>query len=165
MVVEPPNDGSDPKERAKLAMQNADRFFATEEEEEEEVLVGDGLPFEMLPLIMRCALWTVWLGLIVGSVDSVYLAVGLKVPVSVSTFSTLAVFSVLSFGVLGGLLGLIVGLPLFALFGRGRPSRFAAVDFSTVGLLLFGAFFWTYATDLIGDGRWVPAMVLSFLHI
>ncbi|HAE55197.1 MAG TPA: hypothetical protein DCG25_09515 [Acidimicrobiaceae bacterium] len=165
MVIEPPNDGSDPKARAKLAMENADRFFSTDFEEDEAPPVGDGLPTDMLPLIMRCVTWTIWLGLIVGSVDSVYLAVGLKVPVSAMTFISLGIVSVLSFGLFGGLLGFLAGVPLYGLLGKGRPSRFAAVHFSTVGLLLFGAFFWTYASDLVGDGRWVPAVVLSLLPL
>jgi len=163
MAVQPPPDADDPNERARLAMENAGRFFDQKEEEEEEVPVGDGLPHHPVALLLRCAIWTFWLGLIVGSVDAVYLAVGLKVPITHLSFMLLGTLSIVCFGVLGAILGFLLGWPLYFLMKRSRPSLFASIHFSTVGLLLFGAFFWTYGMDLWLTGRVVPALVLSGL--
>lgn len=165
MEPTPPFDPAEAKERARRAMENADRFFATDDSEEVDRIVGDGLPVMGWPLIRYCISRGAWLGVLVGSVDAIYLAVGLKVPMTSLQFLLLSGISVSCFGILGVVLGGVLGVPLSRLMKQRRTSTFAAVHFSTVGFLLFGAFFWTYSIGVLNEGRFIPAIVLSGLPV
>ena len=165
MDPKPPFDPKEAKARARLAMDNADRFFAQGDVEDVVESTGDGLPMIGWELVRYCVPRGAWLGVLVGSVDAVYLAVGLKVPVSAGQFMLLSTISVACFGILGLVLGVVLGAPMVAMMKQRRTSAFAAIHFSTVGFLLFGAFFWTYSYGVLLDGRWVPAIVLSALPL
>ena len=54
MVLKPPFDPSDSKARAKLAMDNADRFFGVDDDDDPVEVSGNGLPHERWPLIRYC---------------------------------------------------------------------------------------------------------------
>ena len=140
MDPKPPFDPKEAKARARLAMDNADRFFAQGDVEDVVESTGDGLPMIGWELVRYCVPRGAWLGVLVGSVDAVYLAVGLKVPVSAGQFMLLSTISVACFGILGLVLGVVLGAPMVAMMKQRRTSAFAAIHFSTVGFLLFGAF-------------------------
>ena len=165
MYPKPPFDPQETKARARLAMDNAERFFTQDDVEDLAATVGDGLPMIGWGLIRYCVSRGAWLGVLVGSVDAIYLAVGLKVPVTATQFLLLSTVSVMCFGVLGLFLGVVLGAPMVAMMKQRRTSTFAAIHFSTVGFLLFGAFFWTYSYGVLLDGRFVPATVLSVLPV
>jgi arylsulfatase A-like enzyme len=117
-----------------------------------------------LSLTLYGAVRAMGLGLLVGGLEALTLPLAVALPLGPLDVALLGAISLLSFG-LGGLgVALVVGLPIHVLLRRVVVSRGLAVQLALTALVLGVAFLLGLVVDELRDGRaWVAAGLLGFV--
>lgn len=114
-------------------------------------------------LVLFGALRCGGMGLLVGSIEALTLAVTLKLPVGIVGYLTLAGVAVGSFGLFGLLIGAVLGVPVHLALRRVVVSRGLAVQLAVTTAVLFATLFSGFALEEWFDGRaWVAVFLAVF---
>lgn len=104
-------------------------------------------------------------GLLVGGIEALPLALGVKIELSLVQLATLVGISGVLYAAIGAVVSLCVGLPLHGAMRRIVVARGLAAQLAlTTGLLLL-LLFSGFAVQAFGDGRYLAALMLLFMPL
>ncbi|MFK7931241.1 MAG: sulfatase [Myxococcota bacterium] len=116
-------------------------------------------------LVMRGAVHGAALGLLVGGLESLPLAVLVTAPLGAVGVLLLCAVAAVSFAVAGALVSFVVGWPVHFLLQRVVVSRGLALQLALTGLILVGYLFGGFAYEEWSDGRTGAALFLAALPL
>lgn len=117
-----------------------------------------------LRLTLFGALRSAGIGLLIGGLEALTLPLSVRLPLGPGGFALLGLVAILGFGLFGGVVGAVVGLPLHLVLKRVVISRGLAVQLALTTLVLVGVFFGSMAMEesAAGGRGWVIGGLVGF---
>ena len=109
--------------------------------------------------------WSVGLGLLAGVFETAGHAATQFAPLGVSGFALLGAATVVSTGILGGVLGLVLGSFFHGAARGGYSADKLSVHLGAVGVALAGWYLWPETGRIIAEGRGPVAIVLAVMPL